>query len=149
MSERKQKVIPCRWTENKRHRNQQWKVWRKKSGGWEFWKQSGEYGRVCKVEVEDSHRDRCWRGALLNIIILGVTLGCHVENKCSYHWWSVLVCLEPVTMETNDYFVNTHVRNEVHWYEHHWPLLLSLRCTELVVTMLQLYMKVLLCCSAL
>ena len=35
----------------KRHGNQHWEVWYKESGGWlEYRKQSGEYGRVCKVE---------------------------------------------------------------------------------------------------
>ena len=39
----------------KRHGNQQWRVWCKESGGWEYQKWSGKSGRVCKVE--DSHRD--------------------------------------------------------------------------------------------
>ena len=40
----------------KRRRNPQWRVWCEESGGWEYQKQSGEYGRVCKFE--DSHRDK-------------------------------------------------------------------------------------------
>ena len=40
----------------KRRGNQQWRVWCKESGDWEYQKRSGEYGRVCKVE--DSHRDK-------------------------------------------------------------------------------------------
>ena len=40
----------------KRHRNQQWNIWSKESGGWEYQKQSRECGRVRKGE--DSHRDK-------------------------------------------------------------------------------------------
>ena len=53
LSQRKGKVISCRWTEDRKRRgNQQWKVWYEESGGWEPQKQSGEYGRVCKVECQ-------------------------------------------------------------------------------------------------
>ena len=34
----------------KRHRNQQQRVWWKESGGREYQKQNGKYGKVCKVE---------------------------------------------------------------------------------------------------
>ena len=40
----------------KRHGNQQRRVWCAESGGGEYQKRSGEYGRVCKVE--DCHRDK-------------------------------------------------------------------------------------------
>ena len=40
----------------KKRGNRQWRVWCEESGGWEYQKQSGEYGRACKVE--NSHRDR-------------------------------------------------------------------------------------------
>ena len=40
----------------KRRGNQQWRVWCEESGGREYQKASGVYGRVCKVE--DSHKDR-------------------------------------------------------------------------------------------
>ena len=40
----------------KRRGNQQWRVWCEESGGWEYQKRSGEYGRACIVE--DSHRDK-------------------------------------------------------------------------------------------
>ena len=46
----------------KRCRNQQLRVWCEESGGWEYQKQSREYGRVCKAE--DDHRDKMeqsWR----------------------------------------------------------------------------------------
>ena len=40
----------------KRCRDQQRRVWGEESGGWEYQKRSGEYGRACKVE--DGHRDK-------------------------------------------------------------------------------------------
>ena len=43
-------------TQEKRRGNQQWRVWCKECGGWEYQKQSGEYRRVSKVE--DSHRSK-------------------------------------------------------------------------------------------
>ena len=39
LSERKGKVIPCWWTENRKRRgNLQWTVWCEESGGWEYQK---------------------------------------------------------------------------------------------------------------
>ena len=40
----------------KRRGNQQWRVWCEESGGGEYQKRSGEYGRAYKVE--DSQRDK-------------------------------------------------------------------------------------------
>ena len=40
----------------KRRGNQQWRVWCEQSGGSEYQKRSGQYGRVCKVE--DSYIDK-------------------------------------------------------------------------------------------
>ena len=44
----------------KRHGNHQWKVWNEESGGWEYRKQSGEYGRGRYVKFEavtEIHKD--------------------------------------------------------------------------------------------
>ena len=38
----------------KKRGNQQWKVWYGESGGREYQKHNGEYGRVCKTE--EGHR---------------------------------------------------------------------------------------------
>ena len=54
--ERKGKVIPCRWTKDRKGvgtNAKGWRVWREEFGGWEYQTQSGSYRRVCKVE--DSH----------------------------------------------------------------------------------------------
>ena len=54
LSERKGKVISCREAKGgKCARNQQCKVWYEESEDWEYLKQSGEYRRVCKVEVTE------------------------------------------------------------------------------------------------
>ena len=44
------------WLKTEKAQEPQWRVWCEESGGWEYQKQSGEYGRVCKFE--DSHRDK-------------------------------------------------------------------------------------------
>ena len=51
MSKRKGKVVAYRGAEDrKRHGNQKRKVCYEESRGWEYEKQSGEYGRVGKLE---------------------------------------------------------------------------------------------------
>ena len=39
-------------------RNQQGKVWYEESGSWEYQKQSGEYGRVCK-DIHKNKMEQC------------------------------------------------------------------------------------------
>ena len=49
-------LIPCRGSEDRKGEGTNSGKFGKESGGREYQKQSGEYGRICKFE--DSHRDK-------------------------------------------------------------------------------------------
>ena len=70
-----------------RHGNQQWRVWCEESGGWEYQKWSGEYGRLCKVE--DSHRVNMEQRVFILYWIL-CWIGSQWRNWNRGVMWSVL-----------------------------------------------------------
>ena len=64
----------------KRCRNQQWRGWYDKAGGWEDKRQSGEYRKVCKVAAYIE--TICCHGRLSQ----KQTVSCNNQTYCSKYW---------------------------------------------------------------